>query len=157
MSLTHYFFPSIKSFFLSISSLKAHDLNEKIRINCVNMSHILKKTHQTITIHFPKPRLQTVRLFSEAPNLLGTWRSRRTWLSLTEQVNAEPSCACSRRHASCTLQGTTALEAAALTLKDNQKERVKRLEVKPLSHLLRPALLPSPADCRAVCQVLPSA
>lgn len=43
VSLTHYFFPSIKSFFLSISSLKAQDLNEKIRINCVNMSHILKK------------------------------------------------------------------------------------------------------------------
>lgn len=31
------------SFFLSISSLKAQDLNEKIGVNYVDISHILKK------------------------------------------------------------------------------------------------------------------
>lgn len=43
VSLTHYFFPSKKAFFLSISSLKAQDLNEKIGVNYVDISHILKK------------------------------------------------------------------------------------------------------------------
>lgn len=42
VSLTHYFFPYIKSFFLSLF-LKDQDICEKIGVNCVNISHILKK------------------------------------------------------------------------------------------------------------------